>query len=86
MEQFLVDLVTNYPVGAAILMVLGVFRAIFKPLMSVWEAYVKSTPSDSDDKILEGFKASKVYKILVWLVDYLLSIKLPSKKAEEKAS
>ncbi len=59
------------------LVILGVFRVIFKPLMSFVQVYVKATPSTSDDAALASFEASKAYTTLVWCVDFLLSVKLP---------
>ena len=77
MEQFILDLVAKYPLIAGVVMVIGVFRAIFKPLMTLVEAYVQSTPSTKDDEAVASFKTGKIYAALVWLVDYTTSIKLP---------
>ncbi len=63
-------------------MVLGVFRSIFKPTMLLLEAYVLATPSKNDDEKLAGFKSSKAYATIVWIVDYLASIKLPKPQAK----
>jgi len=77
--EMILEFMAGHPKLSAVLMVLGVFRAIFKPAMLLLETYVKSTPSEKDDKWLVDVKESKVYQFLVWLVDYLTSIKLPKK-------
>lgn len=76
---FLQSMTENYPVLFAIFAILGSFRSIFKPLFSMAHAYVESTESDSDDKALAKFEASKAYKILSFLVDYIFSVKLKKK-------
>jgi hypothetical protein len=77
MEELLLELVQSQPKLVGVFVVVGVMRAVFKPIMSVVEAYVKSTPNEEDDKKLLALKEHKAYKALVWLVDYLLSVKLP---------
>lgn len=77
MEQtiinLLVGLVQNYPWFTSVVMVLGVARAVFKPAVAVYEAYVMETPSTEDNAAFEKFKTGKVYFVL----DYLFSIKIP---------
>lgn len=73
------DFIAANPNLAGILVILGVFRAIFKPIMTLLHTYVESTPSKSDNEKLEKFKQTKTYQFLVWFVDYLTSIKLPKK-------
>lgn len=80
MDQLLLDLATKYPGMLWVFVVIGIFRAIFKPTMAVIQMIVKETPGEGDDKAVEGFMQSKVYKALVWLVDYTTSIKLPNQK------
>jgi len=85
MEQFILELVTKYPLVASIVMAVGVFRAIFKPIMGLIDAYVSATPSTSDDAAVATFKDGKVFRALVWFVDYTTSIKIPVKKSEPVA-
>ena len=77
MEELVLGLLLKYPVAVTILMVLGICRAVFKPIMSVASAYVQATPSIKDDAALIKVESSKIYKSLVWFLDYTLSIKLP---------
>lgn len=71
--SFLVNLVQNQPYFVTIVMVLGTFRAIFKPLMAVVDAYVLSTPNATDDAAVLKFKEGKIY----WVLNYITSIKIP---------
>lgn len=80
MDQILLDLATRYPSLLWVFVVIGIFRAIFKPAMAIVQMVVKETPGDSDDKAVEGFMNSRVYKALSWFVDYTTSIKLPNQK------
>lgn len=78
----LANLAVQYPWVMAIVVVMGVFRAIFKPIMTVVEKYVEATPSKSDDAFLAKIKESKVYRAVAWFADYLLSVKLPKKESK----
>lgn len=78
--QRLVEFAQGYPIAMAILVLMGVFRAIFKPIMMVAEKYVAATPSKSDNEKLQKFKESSIYKALGLASDYLMSIKLPQDK------
>ncbi len=80
MEAILLELVSSHPAVASVLMGIGVLRAIFKPLMTVLDKYVESTPSAKDDEKLAKFYSSKAYKVVAWILDYTASIKLPKKK------
>lgn len=84
MEAFILELATKYPAVMAVCLAVTVFRAIFKPAMTLLEAYVRATPTTSDDAAVEGFKAGKIYKALVWIVDYTMSIKIPTVLPDKK--
>lgn len=47
-------------------------QALEKPLMDI----IRLTPSKKDDEALEAVAQSKAWKLIKFLVDYLLSIKL----------
>jgi hypothetical protein len=85
MEALLVELISKYPTLAMIFMVVGVLRAIFKPLMTLLHSYVEATPSTKDNEVLAKVKESKVYSAVVWLLDYTASIKLPKKEVKKDA-
>lgn len=76
----LTALIAKYPVLSSIVGVVGVLRLIFKPLFVFFHSFVLATPSTKDNEILSRVESSKAYSMLVFLVDYLSSIKLPEKK------
>ena len=80
MEQVLIDLAAKYPIIASIIIVIGIFRNIFKPLMSFLRSFVLATPSVKDDSILDKFEGSKIYAGIIYVVDWFTSIKLPGAK------
>ena len=86
MEQVLVSfiqsLVSEYPIAVTIFAVIGVLRAINKPLFALFRAYVKSTASTSDDAFLDKVEASPIVKAIVFFLDWTTSIKIPEKKTE----
>lgn len=75
----IIELVLQYPQVAAVLAGVGTFRLIFKPIMEALDKIVISTETKKDDDILNKVKENKIYKVVVFLVDYLSSIKLPQK-------
>lgn len=77
MELLLLDLVSKYPVVAGVIAVVGILRLVVKPLMSIVEAVVLETASKKDDEAVAKVKDSGIYKGLIWVVDYLASVKLP---------
>lgn len=80
MEPLIIALAAKYPIVVSVFAVMGVFRAVFKPIMSVIHAYVGATESKSDDIQLDEVEASKWFKGLAWLVDYTASIKIGPQK------
>jgi len=85
MEELLYNLlaigVEKYPILTSIFLVIGVLRAINKPLFVFLRAYVLATPSTSDDAILDSVEKSQVYKAISFVLDWTTSIKLPAKQA-----
>jgi hypothetical protein len=65
------------PQITAVLLILGACRTVFKPACALVRAIVGVTKTDKDDKLVDAVAANKYYKAFAWLVDYLLSIKLP---------
>ena len=62
--------------GLRALVVIGGLRLVFKPLVTAYENWVKSTPDTADDERLAKIEASVPYKWLAWLLDYAASIKV----------
>jgi len=80
MEEMILGFAEKYPVILTIAAVMGIARMVLKPLMSFLHEYVLITPSEKDDKLLESVETSSVYKAVVWVLDFVLSLKLPKKK------
>lgn len=69
----------QYPALAALLTVMTIARAIMKPLQKVIDVYVAITPNDADNKIWAKIKNSKIIDILIFVIDWLLSVKVQKK-------
>lgn len=87
-EQIIAFVHNLLPVGVAnfllsLMLIMASLRFVFKPVMSVLETFVLSTETKRDDEVVAAIKNSKIYQILVFLADFLGSIKLP-KKREKK--
>lgn len=80
MEELLLELVMKHPALMTVVAVVGTFRLVFKPLVAGIKAVVAASPSKADDAVVEKVEASKAFKTMAWLADYLLSIKLPGQK------
>lgn len=70
----------QYPEVVSIIVIIGTFRLVVKPVMVAIEQIVESTPTKKDDEVLENVKSSQAYKWFVFLLDWFTSIKLPKKK------
>lgn len=84
MTEYIIEIVLmlaqKNPALLGVFALMGVLRAVFKPLMLLLDKFVEATPSKSDDAWLEKLKASKHYQAFAIFVDYISSIKLPVKK------
>lgn len=80
MGEFIVGLVSSLvakePWFATVLLVLGFFRLIFKPLFSFAKMITDATTSKKDDEIYSKVEKSKITKAVAWVLDYLFSLKL----------
>ena len=77
-------LLQTYPWVQHLVAVLIVCRIIFKPLFTILGKYVELTVEKDDDKKLHAFMDTKKYKMMVFIVDLLISVKLPTLKKEVK--
>lgn len=66
----------KFGVVIQVLTYIGSARLILKPLNGLADSIVAATPSDSDDKKLSAFRESKGYKLVIYLLDWLGSIKI----------
>ncbi len=59
---------------------MGFVRIMFKPLMVALHELAANTSSSKDNELLEKVESSKAFKIFSFIMDYVLSIKVPEKK------
>lgn len=80
MEFFIpmiVSFAQQYPVVAGIFIVMGILRAIMKPLFALFHAYVDATvDNQADNALLAKIEDSSIFKGIVFVLDYLFSVKL----------
>lgn len=77
--QFLIQAAQGYPIVMTIFIVLGVLRAVNKPLFALWRSYVSATPQKSDDELLDTVERSKIVKALLFVLDWTASVKVQPK-------
>jgi hypothetical protein len=73
---FIVALALKAPWVITILAVMGGLRFFFKPILSLVEAYVKSTPQTTDDEYFDKVEHSRAFKIVAWALDFFASVKV----------
>lgn len=74
-------LMTYLPVNVlAIISLIGGFRVIFKPLMTLLQVVTEFTPSKKDDELYKEVSEGNTLKTIRFVLDYIASIKLPAKK------
>jgi hypothetical protein len=69
-------LLAKFPILASVFMIMGALRAVLKPLMALFRAFVAYTPSKADDVLPDQVEASPLYKGVAFVLDYLASIKI----------
>lgn len=74
--SWLEKLVEGYPVLASILVVVGMLRLIFKPVFSILRNVANATKSVKDNELLDKVERSKIFKAVLYALDYLGSIKI----------
>jgi len=79
MELF-ASLVLQYPQVAGILSALYVLGLCNKPLFSLLHTAVDATETIKDNELLAKLEASKAYKIISYVLDWAVRIKLPQEK------
>lgn len=75
LESFVVFL-SQYPVTASILAVIGALRLAIKPLVSAIRVIAKETLPPKADKVVEDIFTSKTWNTVLYVLDWLTSIKL----------
>lgn len=75
----LLQLASQYPLPASVLMIMGALRMVNKPLFLVLRTIADVTPTLKDNEWLEKVERSKLYVSICFLLDYVASVKLPQK-------
>lgn len=73
---FIVSLAARYPWILTGLAAIGAFRFFFKPVLSLVEQYVKSTPATNDDELYDKATHSAAFKWFAWFLDFAFSVKV----------
>lgn len=74
-------LIAKYPIMAQVFVVIGVMRAINKPLFALLQSYVDATASKADNELLAKIMGSKIYGYFCFLLDWSTSVKMPQAPA-----
>lgn len=82
-EPFIVMLAKQYTWLCTVLIGIGTLRLVGKPVVAAWHWYVLQTPSPNDDAFLAKVERSRAWKVFFFLIDWLGSIKLPPRPANE---
>lgn len=64
------------PVLVKIFIIIGSLRIFVKPIMSMISAYVQFTPKTEDDGIPAKIEGNKIYKAVIYALDWFASIKV----------
>jgi hypothetical protein len=76
MELLIIGLAEKYPIILTIASIIGMARLILKPLMTFAHSLVAVTPTERDNELLKRAEESAIYKGLVWVLDFVFSLKL----------
>ena len=75
-SSFITSTAATHPWLVTIASIMGLLRMLFKPIVSAFESYVKSTPSVEDDALVQRVEASGPFKAFAWCLDWFGSIKV----------
>ena len=76
MTDLLIEFVKVNPRIASFILTVGGLRLVLKPLMTGLHNMAKESQNLAMDEFLIHIERSKLYKIFVWILDYLASVKL----------
>lgn len=74
------SIVTQYPWLATVLVVIGAFRVVAKPLMGLAHTLAAYTPTPKDDAIVDKVEASWAWRAFCWLLDWTTSLKVGTQR------
>lgn len=79
-QPLLIEYAGKYPLLLTVLVIMASLRVFFKPVMEIFKGVVELTPSKKDDEFYDRMLNHKAYQVVVFLVDWFASIKLPKKE------
>lgn len=59
-----------------VISIIGSLRLAIKPIMSLYSIYIQATPDKSDDLNAEKIQQNKIYKAVVYGLDWIASVKI----------
>ena len=74
------SIVTQYPWLSTVLIVIGAFRLVAKPLMSLAHSVAAYTTTTKDDVIVEKVEASWAWRAFCWLLDWTASVQIGTQR------
>ena len=74
---FIVSFAASHAWLATILFVIAVLRVVMKPIMTVVESIIHAS-APADDAKLAAFEQGTIYRWVLWVIDWLGSIKTPT--------
>lgn len=74
LTQLLTTMISQHPVLATIVAVLGVMRLIVVPVQTIVMTIVGATPSVRDDELARGFFNGKLWKGIVSFLEWISSV------------
>lgn len=80
LAQLIAMFAGKWPWLAGVIFTVGSLRLIFKPAMSIVRVITELTPSKHDDDLADRIEANKIVKTILYVLDWLTSIKLNKKK------
>lgn len=78
--ELVVSLLAANPTFATFITIVGLLRAINKPLFATIQAIVDKTETKMDNQWWERVQAHPAMKSFLWLLDWGASVKLPKGK------
>lgn len=76
MDELIAAFLGSHGLSIQILSIVGLLRLVIKPIMEIISAYVAHTESKSDDAFLDKIIKSSLYSKVLFILDYLASIKV----------
>ena len=74
----------NNPTLASVIIFMNFSRIFMKPLQALIRAIILRTPTKRDDTLLQKLERNLLFKLFTFLLDWLMSVKIESKKKIER--